>query len=431
MTHTIHISDIALFCTSWSLASHGLSTSHVAATSQQPSSLLCALVGSLWRARAGWHVCGSHTTHACELRRGVAPAVVLLLLPLVGQEDHPLFPCLLVKLRIGIPLPQHRTGGQHLLRKLAAFIAESICDTSDAPARPDEVRLLGVLIKVLPQNLNLLADEIVVEGRRFGRVERFHLPRLGLGIRIGAGALVLRSKCLSNFSMICWKLRLDPGSCALGRGLATASTCGWSSSSSSSNAAPWSPLQARRHRRPRNRMISWSSIGRFSSLYHGSRCARERSENCWNSISFRIVGRATSVCLIVRPRSVDRAISFRISALATSVCLIVRPRSVDRAISFRISALATSVCLIVRPCIVDRATSVCLILRPRSVDRAISFRIRATSVCLIVRPCIVDRATSVYLIVRPALYLRSDLTINKVFIVRRGFALLIVRPVFA
>ena len=115
-------------------------------------------------------------------------------------------------------------------------------------------------------------------------------------------------------------------------------------------------------------MISWSSIGRFSSLYHGSRCARERSENCWNSISFRIVGRATSVCLIVRPRS---------------------------------------------------------------VDRAISFRIRATSVCLIVRPCIVDRATSVYLIVRPALYLRSDLTINKVFIVRRGFALLIVRPVFA
>ena len=89
-----------------------------------------------------------------------------------------------------------------------------------------------------PHHLNLLADEIVVEGRRFGRVERFHLPRLGLGIRIGAGALVLRSKCLSNFSIICWKLRLDPGSCALGRGLATASTCGWSSSSSSSNAAP-------------------------------------------------------------------------------------------------------------------------------------------------------------------------------------------------
>ena len=32
--------------------------------------------------------------------------------------------------------------------------------------RPDEHRLVRVLVKVLPQDLELLADEVLVEGRR-------------------------------------------------------------------------------------------------------------------------------------------------------------------------------------------------------------------------------------------------------------------------
>lgn len=95
-----------------------------------------------------------------------APAVQLLLIPLLWEQRQPLFACWLVELWICIPCPQHHPCGQNRLSTWRALVSQSISDACDATARPDECACARVLILVRPQHLKALANERLVEERK-------------------------------------------------------------------------------------------------------------------------------------------------------------------------------------------------------------------------------------------------------------------------
>eukprot|EP00966_Prymnesium_polylepis_P320867 7377223-Prymnesium_polylepis.2 len=86
-----------------------------------------------------------------QLTRIKAPPIVDLPVPLLWQKDEPLLPRLLIKLGIRIPRPEQRARWEDLLGPGCPPVGQPVSDPLDGAGRPDERRLVGVvLIEVLP-----------------------------------------------------------------------------------------------------------------------------------------------------------------------------------------------------------------------------------------------------------------------------------------
>ena len=97
-----------------------------------------------------------------ELAWVEAPAVDLLLLPFLGQQDHPLLPRRLLEVGVSVPSPQQRPGRQQLLAPHGLLVREPISDAHDAPRDPDELLLaLGAILdRVGPEDLEPLTRTV-------------------------------------------------------------------------------------------------------------------------------------------------------------------------------------------------------------------------------------------------------------------------------
>ena len=83
--------------------------------------------------------------------------------PLARQQNQPPLTRRLAAVRVCVPLPEHRATRQDVLRSFAALVRKAVGDAYDAAAAPDEVWLERVLLNVLPEHLEPLANQLLVE----------------------------------------------------------------------------------------------------------------------------------------------------------------------------------------------------------------------------------------------------------------------------
>eukprot|EP00966_Prymnesium_polylepis_P225129 5206730-Prymnesium_polylepis.4 len=117
-------------------------------------------------------------TQSSQLTRIVAPRVhsaMGLRIPLVWKQYQPLLTRHFIKFWVSVPRPQHGTAWQDVSRTLALLVSEAVSDALDRARRPNVVRCTCRWHVVLPQYLEPLPDQVLVEWWCLTLLHRFNL----------------------------------------------------------------------------------------------------------------------------------------------------------------------------------------------------------------------------------------------------------------